>query len=102
MTTDDTIRDETLPYNLREAAKILALSQGKIYEYEYLAGEEILHPNTKKNNWRCGWKTKKNKMIDDVTENQTKPLQTLNTDQQLKWIGDLFSKDFITTDAKDE
>ena len=50
MTTDDTIRDETLPYNLREAAKILALSQGKIYEYEYLAGEEILHPNTKKNN----------------------------------------------------
>ena len=41
-------------------------------------------------------------MIDDVTENQTKPLQTLNTDQQLKSIGDLFSKDFITTDAKDE
>ena len=29
----------------REAAKILALSSGKIYKYEYLTGEEILPSN---------------------------------------------------------
>ena len=33
---------------------------------------------------------------------QTKPLQTLNTDQQSKSIVDLLSKDFLTTKAKDE
>ena len=43
MTTDDKIRDEKLKYNInREAAKISALSFGKIDKYEYLTGEEIL------------------------------------------------------------
>ena len=42
MTNDDKIRDEKLKYDInREAAKISALS-GKIDEYEYLTGEEIL------------------------------------------------------------
>ena len=43
MTNDDKIRDEKLKYDInREAAKISALSSGKIDEYEYLTGEEIL------------------------------------------------------------
>ena len=40
MTIDDKIEDEKLQYDInREAAKILALSSGKIDKYEYLTGE---------------------------------------------------------------
>ena len=43
MTIDDKIRDEKLQYDInREAAKISALSSGKIDKYEFLKGEEIL------------------------------------------------------------
>ena len=43
MTIDDKIRDEKLEYNInREAAKISALSSGKIDKYEYITVEEIL------------------------------------------------------------
>ena len=43
MTTEDQIKDEKLQYDIiREAAKILALSSGKIDKHEYLTGEEIL------------------------------------------------------------
>ena len=39
----DKIIDEKLQYEInKEAAKISALSLGKIGKYEYLAGEEIL------------------------------------------------------------
>ena len=48
MTTDDQIRNEKLQYGLnREAAKISALSSGKIDQYEYLTSEEILPSNQK-------------------------------------------------------
>ena len=43
MTIDDKIKDEKLQYDInREAAKISALSSGKIDKYECLTGEEIL------------------------------------------------------------
>ena len=43
MTIDDKIRDEKLQCDInREAAKISALTFGKIDKYEYLTGEEIL------------------------------------------------------------
>ena len=43
---DDKIRDEKFQYNIsREAAKISALSSGKIDKYEYLTSEEILCSN---------------------------------------------------------
>ena len=46
MTIDDQIKDEKLQYNInREAAKISALSSGKIHKYEYLTGEDILPSN---------------------------------------------------------
>ena len=48
MTIDDQIRDEKLQYDInREAAKISALSSGKIDKYEYYTGEEILPSNQK-------------------------------------------------------
>ena len=46
MTINDQIRDEKLQYDInREAAKISALSSGKIDKCEYLTGEEILPYN---------------------------------------------------------
>ena len=46
MTTNDQIKDEKLQYDInREAAKISALSSGKIHKYEYLTGEDILPSN---------------------------------------------------------
>ena len=46
MIIEDQIKDEKLQYDInREAAKISALSSGKIDKYEYLTGEEILPSN---------------------------------------------------------
>ena len=46
MTIEDQIKDEKLQYDInREAAKISALSSGKIGKYEYLTGKEILPSN---------------------------------------------------------
>ena len=46
MTLEDQIIDEKLQYYInREAAKISALSSGKIDEYEYHTGEDILPSN---------------------------------------------------------
>ena len=46
MTINDQIRDEKLQYDInRRAAKISALSSGKIDKYEYLTGKEILPSN---------------------------------------------------------
>ena len=46
MTIEDQIKDEKLQYDInREAAKISALSWGKLGKYEYLTGEEILPSN---------------------------------------------------------
>ena len=46
MTINDQIKDEKLQYDInREAAKISALSSGKIHKYEYLTSEDILPSN---------------------------------------------------------
>ena len=43
MTINNQIKDEKLQYNIkREAAKISALSSGKLHKYEYLTVEDIL------------------------------------------------------------
>ena len=43
MTIDDQIRNKKLQCDInRKAAKISALSSGKIDKYEYVTGEEIL------------------------------------------------------------
>ena len=49
MIIDDQITDEKLQYDInREAAKMWTLSAGKIDNYEYLTGEEILPSNQQK------------------------------------------------------
>ena len=46
MTIEDQIRDQKLQYDVnREAAKVSALSSGKIGKYEYFTGEKILPSN---------------------------------------------------------
>ena len=46
MTFENQIRDEKLQFDInREAAKISALSSGKINKYEDLTGEDILPSN---------------------------------------------------------
>ena len=46
MTINDQIREEKLQYDInREAAKISALSSGKIYKYEYPTVEDVLSSN---------------------------------------------------------
>ena len=48
MTINDQFSDEKLQHNNREAAKISALSSGKIRKYEYLTGEGKLPSNQQK------------------------------------------------------
>ena len=46
MTINDQIRDEKIQYDInKKAAKMSALSSGKICKYEYLTGEDILPSN---------------------------------------------------------
>ena len=46
MTINDQIKNEKLQYDInRKAAKISALSSGKLHKYEYLTGEDILPSN---------------------------------------------------------
>ena len=46
MIINDQIRDENLQCDInRDAAKISALSSGKIHKYEYLTGEDVLPSN---------------------------------------------------------
>ena len=48
MVIDDQIKDEKLQNHInREAAKISALSSGKIDMYENITGEKIFHYNQK-------------------------------------------------------
>ena len=48
ITIDDQIKGKKLQYDINtEAAKISALSSGKINKYEYLTGKEILPSNQK-------------------------------------------------------
>ena len=48
MTIDDQIKNEKLQYDInKEAEKLSALSSGKIDNYEYLSGEEIVPSNQK-------------------------------------------------------
>ena len=84
MSTEDQIKDEKLQYDInREAAKISALSSGKIDKYEFLTGEEILPSNQQqiiqqaKFNYSPLGKAleKQIKTIEDQGEKQVKAIQ---------------------------
>ena len=84
MTIEDQIKDEKLQYDInREAAKISALSSGKLDKYEYLTGEEILPSNQQqiiqqaKFNYSPLGKAleKQRKFIEDQGEKQVKAIE---------------------------
>ena len=102
MTIEDQIKDEKLQYDInREAAKISALSSGKLDKYEYLTGEEILPSNqqqiiqqTKFNSPLGKAIEKQIKTIQDQGEKQVVALESLKVpDKKLSLI-----KDFIPTE----
>ena len=100
MTIEDQIKDEKLQYDInREAAKISALSSGKLDKHEYLTGEEILPSNRQqliqqaKFNYSPLGKAieKQRKIIEDQGEKQVVALESLKaSDKKLPPI-----KDFI-------
>ena len=90
MSINDQIRNEKLRYNInREAAKISALSSGKIHKYEYLTGEDILPSNrqqiieeTKFTYLGKGFE-KQIKTIEDQGEKHVKDLEDLKPKEQM-------------------
>ena len=95
MTIDGQVRDEKLQYNVnKEAAKISALSSGKIYKYEYLSGENILPSNQQQIIEQAKFTyfplgkafEKQTKTIEDQGEKQMKQFKIKDMSKQLKNI----------------
>ena len=103
MTIEDQIKDEKLQYDInREAAKISALSSGKLDKYEYLTGEEILPSNQQQIIQQAKFTysplgkalEKQRKTIKDQGEKQVVALESLkDPDKKLPAI-----KEFIPTE----
>ena len=102
MNIEDQIRDEKLQYDInREAAKISALSSGKIDNYEYLNGEDILPSNKKQIIEQAKFTysplgkafEKQTKTIEDQEKKQIDALESLKpSDKQSPLIRDFISK----------
>ena len=106
MTINDQIRDENLQYDInREAAKISALSSGKIRKYEYLTGEEILPSNQQQITEQAKFTysplgkafEKQIKTIEDQGQKQADALQDLKPKEQTKPIMDYFNNQLNAT-----
>ena len=79
MTTDDKIWDQKRQYDInREAAKISALSSGKIGKYENLRREEILPPDQSKMIKQAKFTYSP---LGEALEKQTKTVQDQGTKQ---------------------
>ena len=112
MTIDDQIKDEKLQYGInREAAKISALSSGKINKYDYLTGEEILPSNQKQIIEQAKFTysplgkafEKQTKTIEDQGQEQVGALLSLKcSDKQLPSIKDFISKERLNPEIIDE
>ena len=102
ITIDDKIKDEKLQYDInREAAKLSALSSGKIYKHEYLRDEEILPSDQIRTTEQAkltysplGKAFEKHKTIEDQGIEQIEALKTLKSEenQELKTTEGLFPK----------
>ena len=88
MTINDQINNEKLHYNIhREAAKISALSSGKIHKYKYLTGKDILPSNQQQTIEQAKFTysplgkafEKQIKTIEDQGKKQVDPLKNLKT-----------------------
>ena len=92
MTINDQIRDEKLQYDInREAAKISALSLGKLHKQEYLAGEDILPSTQQQIIGQTNFTysplgkafDKQIKTIEDQGKRQVDALNTLKSDNKI-------------------
>ena len=97
MANNEQIRDEKLQYNInRKAAKLSALSSGKIHKYEYLTGEDILPSNQQQIIEQAKFTysplgkafEKQIKAIEDQGQKQIKALEDLKPKEQTKLIQD--------------
>ena len=97
MTINDLIKDEKLQYDInREAAKISALSSGKLHKYEYLTGEDILPSNQQQIIEQAKFTysplgkafEKQIKAIEDQGKKQVDALESLKPKEQTKPIED--------------
>ena len=100
MIINDQIRDEKLQHDInREAAKISALSSGKIHKYEYLTGEDILPSNQQQIIEQAKFTysplgkafEKQIKTIEDQGQKQVEALNALKSNTQLT-IEDMIPK----------
>ena len=106
MTINDQIRDEKLQYDInREAAKISALSSGKIHKYEYLTGEDILPSNQQQIIEQAKFTysplgkafEKQIKTIEDQGQKQVDALENLKLKEETKQIEDKHHNQSKTT-----
>ena len=114
MTIEDKIKDEKLQYDInREAAKISALSSGKIDKYEYLTGEEILPSNQQQIIEQAKFTysplgkafEKQTKTIEDQGEKQIKAIQDNNkqlANIQGVTIKNIFPENMLNDEANRE
>ena len=95
MTINDQIRDEKLQYDInRKAAKISALSSGKIDKYEYVTSKEILPSNQSQIIEQAKFTysplgkafEKHTKAIEDQGQKQVEPLKDLKPEEHTKAI----------------
>ena len=113
MTIEDKIKDEKLQYDInREAAKISALSSGKIDNYEYLTGEEILPSNQQQIIEQAKFTysplgkafEKQTKTIEDQREKQIKAIQDNKQLANIQGvtIKNIFPENMLNDEAKIE
>ena len=114
MTIDNKIKDEKLQYDIKiEAAKISALSSGKIDKYKYLTGDKILpsHPSRILVQANFTYSPlgkafeKQIKTIEDQGIKQVKTLKALKSvknKEHIKSVGGIFPKEMRTNEIKNE
>ena len=109
MAINDQIRDEKLRYDInREAAKISALSSGKIHKYEYLTGKDILPSDQQQIIEQAKFTysplgkafEKQIKTIEDQGQKQVKALEALES--KSKSIKGIFPKGYESVEIKNE
>ena len=111
MTIEDRIRDEKLQYDIkREAAKISALTSGKIDKFEYLTGEQILPSNQRQIIEQAKFAysplgkaiQKQIKSIEDRGRKQDEAIKALKPedDQELESIEGCFPKKMRNNEVK--
>ena len=97
MTIDDKIRDENLQNDINtEAAKISALSSGKIDKYEYLTGEEILPSNQRQIIEQAKFAyAPLGKAFEKQTEKQVGAIKSLDLSNKLKQTEGIFPQNLM-------